>query len=98
MINISKYYSKKSGSESGFSLIEIILAVSILSIMGLFLIWPILSGLDQNKSNSKRSQALTLANEEIEALKNIRDNNFLILSEGSYGIAKSNGSWILTGN
>lgn len=89
---------KKVHNKRGFGLIEIILAVSVfaLSVMGLT------GGLVYGEQSSvlalHRAQAVLLAEEGLEATRNIADESFSNLADGDFGLAIENNSYIFSGS
>lgn len=82
----------------GFTLIEVLLSVSVLALLTTFSI-GILVYIEQYTLNNLRyKKAIYLAEEGIEAVKNIKDNSFSALSNGTFTLETSytNGKWILT--
>ncbi len=89
--------SYKLQPSKGFSLVEIIVAVAV------FLIFlTVASGLTvgfwkQTKNAVNKERAIYLAQESLEALRNIRDNNFINLTNGTHGIAVLSNEYSLSG-
>ncbi|MDD4383528.1 MAG: prepilin-type N-terminal cleavage/methylation domain-containing protein [Candidatus Shapirobacteria bacterium] len=82
----------------GFSLIEIIIAIAIFSIIiagGLTGFIPILN---QNRQSNEIIQANRLAEEGLEAVRSIRNRDFNLLSIGNKGIGISSNLWNFSGN
>lgn len=98
-MSISKALSfiKKRNSKRGFSLIEAVLAVSLFSLVLLALISAIIYGRESIALSGIRSRALLIAEEGQESLRNLRDEKFANLPDGTYGLATSSNQWILSG-
>ena len=82
---------------SGFSLIEIIIAIAIFSIIiagGLTGFIPVLN---QNRQSNEIIEANRLAEEGLEAVRSIRDRDFNLLSAGNKGIGVSSNLWNFSG-
>lgn len=82
----------------GFSVVETMLAVSVLglivtAVMGAFLYVQKSSVLSGN-----RNRALLLAEEGLEASRNIRDSGFENLIAGTHGLSYEGGQWVLSGS
>ena len=90
--------SKKSSNQSGFSLVEIILAISVFALSVLGLSGGLIYGSQSNIAAANRVQATFLSSEGLEAVENIAEENFDNLVDGSTGLTVENNSYILTGN
>ncbi len=90
------FFSKKSGA--GFSMVEVILASSIFALIVVSFVGVFLYGQEATALAGKRSSAVFLAEEGLEAVKNIRDSGFAGLADGTYGLAVSGGQWNLSGS
>ena len=77
----------------GFSLIEVLLTISIFSMFMVALIGVLSIGEESSSLAGKRIQAVYLAEEGLEALRNIRDENFINLVNGPYGLVKIGNQW-----
>lgn len=81
----------------GFSLVELLVAISI------FLVFVVaLSGLavdfkKQVKNSANRERAVSVAEEALEASRNIRDKSFTDLADGTHGLVVSAGEWQYSG-
>lgn len=84
-------------TQSGAALLEIIIAMGIF-ITGLvsLLVLTVDAG-NSVQQGVMRTQATLLAQEGIEAIRTIRDNDFSDLTNGPYGIVLSGGTWLLSG-
>lgn len=84
--------------QSGFSVMEIIIASMIFALI----ITAFTGSLFYfNKSAvvaGTKARAVFLAEEGLEATRNIRDENFGNLADGTYGLAVSDGRWIFSGS
>jgi len=84
-------------NKSGFSLVEIIIAIAIFSIIVAGGLTGFIPVLNQNRQSTEVIQASRLAEEGLEAVRSIRDRNFALLSEGNSGIGISNNLWNFSG-
>ncbi len=92
MVKISKSFEK-----FGFSIIEVILAVSIFGILVAAIIGALIYGRQSTALSGTRSRAVFLAEEGIEASRNIRDSGFGNLAVGAHGLATSPSGWVFSG-
>lgn len=81
----------------GFSLIEIIIALGLFIIIVTGGILAFASTLNLNRAGLERTQAASLAQEGIEAVRSIRNQSFTKLTPGTHGIGISAGRWVFVG-
>lgn len=87
--------STKGGK--GFSLVEILLSVSLFSFVITALVGAFIYGQESAAISGMRSRAIFLAEEGLEASRNIRDNNFADLTNGEHGLAISESNrWVFS--
>lgn len=85
-------------NQSGFSLVEILIAVAIFIVFaGSILNISPLSG-RQAKYAVNKERATQLAEEGLEALRNIRDADYVNLNNGTHGLAVSGNQFNLSGS
>ncbi|MCA9364014.1 hypothetical protein KC727_02240 [Candidatus Kaiserbacteria bacterium] len=82
----------------GFSLVEVILAGSLFILMATILVGGYLYGQEATALAGARTRAALLAEEGLEAVRNIRDEDFSNLSDGTYGLVESGNEWTLSGS
>ncbi len=82
-------------NNSGFSLIEVLLTAVIFSTLIMSLVGILSLGEETSSLGGKHSQAVFLSEEGLEAVRNIRDENFANLTDGSYGLTKVASQWTL---
>ncbi len=83
--------------QSGFSLVEIILALAILALLTVALIGNFIYSQESAVVAGAKSRAAFLAEEGLEATRNIRDADFANLVDGNYGLTTSSNQWIFSG-
>src|SRR3989338_1557120 len=97
----SSHFLKKelyNMNKQGFSLVEIIMAIALLSIIVLgFVRWLIVAQ-ENIIFSGQHNRALFLAEEGLEATRNIRDDDFSFLVNGTHGLAVSASQWIFSGS
>jgi len=84
-------------SEKGQSLIELIVAIGIFTIVISGLIFFLLNSYIAGRLASEITIADFLAQEGLEAVRSIRDNSWSDLTAGNYGLAIFGGHWIFQG-
>lgn len=82
--------------KSGFSLVEVLLASSLSIVIILGLTSVIISGYESQILSGMRSRAVLIAEEGLEVIRNIKNENFDNLKAGTYGLKISNNEWELT--
>ena len=88
----------KGNYQKGFSLVEILLACALLAIIVTTFTGAIIYGQESTALAGGVSRATLLAQEGLEATRNIRDGSFSNLFDGSYGLMVSNNQWVFSGN
>jgi prepilin-type N-terminal cleavage/methylation domain-containing protein len=83
--------------QKGFSLIEVILAVSVFGLIITGLIGALVYGQESSSLAGARVRAVFLAEEGLEAARNIRDADFNSLSDGNHGLVIAANEWFFSG-
>jgi Tfp pilus assembly protein PilV len=81
--------------KKAFSLVEVILATTIILIIILGVSRSLSYSVQSTSTSNNASIANYLAYEGMEAIRNLRDENFSNLTDGTYGITLINGRWAL---
>jgi len=87
-----------SCEEAGFALVEVLLASAIFAMMVAGIIGAFVYGRESTYNTGDRLRAMELADEGVQAVRNIRDASFSNLTAGTYGLAQSSGTWALSGS
>ena len=88
----------KTNISSGFTLVEVLLASSLLIIVISGIVGAIFYGSESSIISSRRTQATQIAEQGLEAVRNIKDSDFQAfnsLADGTYGIHQNAGQWQL---
>lgn len=80
-------------NKSGFSLVEILLAISIFAIFTIGITYLSLDTLGRDAKVVINNEALLYAQEGLEATRNIRDKSFLAVTNGDHGLSFTANSW-----
>ena len=88
---------KKQAVKTGFSLIEVILATAVFSLLLTALVGIASYGEESAVTSGDRARAAYLADEGMEVIKNLKEESFLNLPDGTYGLLLSDGRWYLSG-
>ncbi|MEA3357730.1 MAG: hypothetical protein U9Q67_04840 [Patescibacteria group bacterium] len=83
--------------EAGFSLIEVLLASAMFVVIVSSIAGAMIYGLQGSVISGTKTRASYLAEEGIEATRNIRDNDFANLVDGPHGITISSNTWAFSG-
>lgn len=84
-------------NQSGFSLVEVILASSVFVLLVTALVGAYLYGQESTALAGNRARAVMLAEEGLEATRNIRDATFVNLTGGNHGLATVGNQWAFSG-
>lgn len=90
--------SSRHNRQAGFSVIEVVLAAATFALIVTSLFGAYYYGEVSLKTAGNRQRAVLYAEEGLEAVRNIRDNSFQNLVDGTYGLAINNGVWNLQGS
>ena len=83
---------------SAFSLIEVVLSTALFALISIALIGTYLYGEESTMLAGARARATMLAEEGIEAARNIRDPGFSNLTDGTYGLTTTGNQYNLSGS
>lgn len=81
----------------GFSIVEALLAGAILALLLTTVFGAIIYGEDSSVTSGDRARAVFLAEEGLEAARNIKDAGFQNLTNGTWGLSTSTNTWSLFG-
>ena len=102
MIKIIKNFNNRPvmRHSNGFSLVELLVSVSIFLIFVIAINGTMGTVNKATKNSANRERATVLAEEALEATRNIRDsgNGFLNLPDGTYGLSTSGNIFSLSGS
>lgn len=84
-------------SSKGFSLTEVLLASTVFGLLVTAFVGAYLYGQESMMLAGNRARAALLAEEGLEAIRNIRDAGFSNLTDGTYGLAIAGSRWTLSG-
>ncbi len=81
----------------GFSIVEVLLASTVFALLATALIGAVIYGRESMATAGARGRALLIAEEGLEAGRNIRDSNFADLTDGNYGLSLFGNQWLFSG-
>ena len=96
LLDVGLSLTKKSKSRA-FSVLEVIVAVSIFALLVASIAGALAFSQDSVAMSSSKPKAIYLAEEGLEAVRNIRDDDYTNLVDGTYGLDLSSGQWEFTG-
>src|SRR3989344_4346641 len=82
----------------GFSVVEVLLSSTVFILLVTALVGAYLYGEESTMLGGNRERATMLAEEGLEATRNIRDAAFSSLSDGTFGLATTSNEWNLSGS
>ena len=82
----------------GISILEVIISIGLFAVVVSGVATWLLSAQETSHLSGQRVRAGLLAEEGLEAVRNIRDEGFSLITTGTYGLAESGGEWILSGS
>lgn len=85
-------------SEQGFSVVEVLLAATVFAFLVTAVVGAMVYGRASNADAGDHNRAMLLAEEGLEAVRNIRDASFSNLTNNTFGLAQSGGVWTLSGS
>lgn len=89
---------RSATNQAGFSLVEVILSSAVFVLLVTALIGAYLYGQESTALAGNRARAAMLAEEGLEAVRNIRDPAFTNLTDGTYGLTTTGNQWNLSGS
>ncbi|CAN5231446.1 hypothetical protein BH09PAT2_BH09PAT2_11520 [soil metagenome] len=81
----------------GFSLIEVLLSVAMFGLIITTIVGGLIYGQDSTALSGSRARAVSIAEEGLEAVRNMRDASFSNLVDGTYGLAVTGNQWVFAG-
>jgi Tfp pilus assembly protein PilV len=83
---------------SGFSLVEVLLSVTLFTLFVLGLSGGLAYSMQSSEVTQYKSKAVFLADEGLEAARSLRNESYDALTAGTYGLDSSGSTWELTGS
>jgi len=85
-------------NQTGISLVEVLLAVLLFGLMVTAITGALLYGRTSTNMSGNRQRANMLAEEGVEAVRNVRDASYSNLTDGTFGLTKTSNQWALSGS
>ena len=89
---------KRKNSQFGYTLVEVIIALGVFVIVSVAVNLLIIQALDDSFASSRRAKGLFLAKEGMEVVRGIRNTDFDLLVNGTYGVSRNVGVWSFVPN
>lgn len=86
-----------SRAQKGFSVVEVILAATVFGFLVIGLIGALVYGRQATANAGDHQQAAHLAEEGLEAVRNIADASFANITDGTHGLSHTTNQWALSG-
>ncbi|MDP2587515.1 MAG: hypothetical protein Q8P33_01935, partial [bacterium] len=90
-------YKKRLPVRKGFSVVEVLLASTVFVLLVTGLVGALIYGREAAATAGQRGRATALAEEGIEALRNLRDEGFSNLVDGPHGLDEISSEWQYSG-
>lgn len=90
------WYNTKTQKRPGFSLIEVLFAIMLFALISTGVAVLSISTLQKEGRVSVDAEALAYVEEGLEASRNVRDQNYLNLSAGEYGLSLGENGWVFS--
>ncbi len=84
--------------QGGFSVVEVLLAATVFAMLVTAIIGALVYGRNSTAGSGDRTRANLVADEGVEAVRNIRDAGYSNLADGTYGLVQSGNAWTLSGS
>lgn len=95
---MQKAWSIINRNQRGFSVVEVLLAATVFGMLAAGLIGAIIYGRSSAADAGDHQRATQLADEGVDAVRNIARASYSNLVDGTYGLAQSGGIWTLSGS
>ncbi len=90
-------YKKTKNKASGFALVEVLLAMGLFAIVTLGIAGVFSYTVQTNADGTFQNSAVALAAEGLEAVRSIKDRDFSLLADGTFGLVSTPGYWDFSG-
>ncbi len=89
--------TKRSRRQAGFSVVEVLLAATVLGVLTTGIVGALVYGRASTAHAGDSARANLIAEEGIEAVRNIGDAAYANLVDGTYGLSNGGGTWVFSG-
>lgn len=89
--------AKLHSNQYGFSVVEVLLAAALFALLATGLIGAFVYGSQASTHTGDRTRAVALADEGLQAVRNISNAAYANVTAGTYGLVQGSGVWTLSG-
>ena len=90
-------WSNTNNLKTGFSLVEVLLAVTAFAFLVTALVGALIVGRESVATSGVQNRAILLAEEGLEATRDVRKDAYANLTDGTYGLATTANKWVFSG-
>lgn len=90
-----RFFTNKK--RSAFSTVEHLLAAGLFALIVAMIAGSLVYSLETARASGLADRAVLAAQESLEAVRSIRDDDFVRLTDGTHGLALSSGQWVFSG-
>lgn len=83
----------KNSPQKAFAILEVLIATSLFAVMSVGAVYLALDVVENDAKIQLDNEALLYSQEGLEAVRNMRDNDYLSLTNGDHGLALEDGKW-----
>ena len=87
-----------TNSRTGFSLVEVLLSAAMLAFLVTALVGALIVGRESVATSGAQNRAIFLAEEGLEAARDVRKDAYANLTDGMHGVVMSTNKWVFSGN
>ena len=86
-----------TNSRTGFSLVEVLLSAAMLAFLVTALVGALIVGRESVATSGAQNRAVFLAEEGLEAARDVRKDAYANLTDGMHGVVMSTNKWVFSG-
>ena len=86
-----------TNSRTGFSLVEVLLSAAMLAFLVTAMVGALIVGRESVATSGAQNRAVLLAEEGLEAARDVRKDAYANLTDGTHGLAMTANKWVFSG-
>ena len=86
-----------TNSRTGFSLVEVLLSAAMLAFLVTAMVGALIVGRESVATSGAQNRAVFLAEEGLEAARDVRKDAYANLTDGTHGVTMSTNKWVFSG-